>query len=55
MSSPDSGPAIQTSEMRDFVRPSCRRYGVQYVVSMPQVNLVDSIVSYGWHDDVESE
>ena len=29
--SPDSGPAIQTREVRDFERPSLRRYGVQSV------------------------
>lgn len=27
--SPERGPAIQTSDVRDFVRPSWRRYGVQ--------------------------
>ena len=27
--SPDNGPAIHTNEVLDFVRPSCRRYGVQ--------------------------
>jgi hypothetical protein len=28
---PDMGPAIQTRDVRDFVRPSWRRYGVQSV------------------------
>lgn len=30
---PDNGPAIHTSEVFDFVRPSWRRYGVQSAVS----------------------
>lgn len=28
---PDNGPAIHTSDVRDLVKPSCRRYGVQSV------------------------
>lgn len=39
MINPDNGPAIHTSESLLFVKPSCRRYGVQYVISVPQVNL----------------
>lgn len=30
---PDRGPAIQTSDVRDLVRPSASRYGVQSVLT----------------------
>ena len=31
ITSPERGPAIQTSDVRDLVRPSWRRYGVQSI------------------------
>lgn len=56
---PDRGPAIHTNDVRDFVRPSCSRYGVQsrpvseetaridgsnvQVISILQVNLCDEV------------
>jgi hypothetical protein len=35
--SPESGPAIQTRDVFDFVNPSCNRYGVQ---SIPNQQLI---------------
>lgn len=44
MISPDSGPAIHTRDVLDFVRPSCRRYGVQ---SVPELNVISKHFFYG--------
>src|SRR5215469_14341020 len=40
---PESGPAIQTRETCDLVRPRFNRYGVQYPISIPQVNLLSQV------------
>jgi hypothetical protein len=45
-SRPDNGPAIHTSEVLLLLRPRLSKYGVQYVISTPQVKLLcDSAVS----------
>lgn len=36
---PDSGPAIHTNDVRDFVKPSWRRYGVQSRVHSNKVSI----------------
>lgn len=43
MINPDKGPAIHTSEVRDFVRPSWSRYGVQSIPSAVLVNSQDAV------------